>query len=94
MQFFIDFLFFAFFEMNSNQHIIERDDQESIFFNKKKENPELNFNDSEEFFSLENKNQLIPGILSFTQTALTFTNNKDCKSQTFANHFIKIILNS
>jgi len=54
----------------------------------------LNFNDSEEFFSLENKNQLIPGILSFTQTALTFTNNKDCKSQTFANHFIKIILNS
>ena len=70
MQFFIDFLFFAFFEMNSNQHIIERDDQESIFFKNKNENPELNFNDSEEFFSLENKNQLIREILSFTQNPL------------------------
>ena len=62
-----------------NLPILEKEDQEAAFFNRKNEKSDFRFPDSEEFFSLDKDHQLIPGQLSFTKSSATYANNKNRK---------------
>ena len=58
------------------KNLFEDQDQEAVSFTHKNTKQNLNFNDSEEFLSLE-QNEYTSGRLTLTEKSLIFTNQKN-----------------